>query len=154
MRYFVALLLLAPLVYAAEAPDGAVTDTVQIKTPAVNTDGSPLTDLERITLYWGFSPGVYADNRDIPITTAGVVHVEPVSITVVGNIGDVVTVYYMSTATDADGTVSGDSNVITRSYTIVDGTVPSPPTISFGVPIALNAVTPDGKPAGLLPVGG
>lgn len=153
----IALLLVATLyaatAVAAEAPNGLVDDSVDMQAPTQNEDGSTIDDLDYLTLFWGFASRTYVGSQQVP-ATAGATVTAPVQISVTGNFGDTVTVFFTGTATDRQGNESVQGNEIQRDYLIVDSGVPQPPTVVFTVPIAWNCLTPLGQGCSLLPIGG
>jgi hypothetical protein len=64
------MLFLAPLALAAAAIDArAAQITLAWNAPAVNCDGSPLTDLEGHVVYYGTAPGEYHASVDVGLAT-------------------------------------------------------------------------------------
>lgn len=149
MRFIIGLVAMLPLAVVAatpDAPDGVASDEISMQAPTENTDGTPLTDLSHLDLKWGFTAGDYsAGSQRIEAVTEGETLMEPVTITLTGSHGDEVTVYFVGTATDEAGNESANSNEISKTYRIVDTTVPNPPSIQFVVPIAVRAISPDGQ---------
>lgn len=78
--------------------------------PTENTDGTPLTDLEGFTVYWGTSPGVYTTSYQITDPDATTHLVEDLSP------GDW---YFTSTAYNSMGVESEYANEATKTITEV-----------------------------------
>ena len=154
MRYLAALLLLvASTAYAAEAsgpaPDGQASSDLRWTHNGVDT--------EIFRLFWGFGQSANAEGQlDIPNTGDSVRNLPGHSITVVGNEGDTVEVFYWMRAIDTDGNTedpSNRSNVISKIFTITDdGQPPDAPVLEFGLPISMLCRTPEGDPCGLIEI--
>lgn len=145
---------MANFAFAAEAPNGEAAKDVWVRAPMENVDGSPVTDLATLRLWWAFDLGDWVTERslDVPFTEAGGVHQETATVQVVGEIGDEVTVFYTATAIDEHGNQSGFATAISETFEIVDATVPLPPEVFFSVPVTRTCRTPEGAACGLVPV--
>ena len=89
---------------AVPLPSGSATLTWQ--TPALNTDGSSLTDLAAFKVYWGTTQGSYSQSKTISSATAR-------TTTVTGLAKG--TWYFVVTALNAQGTESPYSNVWSKA---------------------------------------
>lgn len=148
------LMALPAIANAAPAPDGVAARDIVIQAPSQNVDGSPLIDLASMTIYHGFASRTYEPaTANIIYSQAGGTVTRNVVVNVVGNYGDVVTVFYAATATDARGNESAFSVEIQEQWEIVDATTPDAPSIQFSVPVTKNCVTPDGDVCQLRRVG-
>lgn len=137
--------LFAAPAFALEAPDGVGTKNVGIVAPTENVDGSPITDLAAVILMdcqgAGCTPSSNA--QTIPASAGQTVSDDHV-VTVVGNVGDTITVRYGATAVDANANESALSNIIEEQFLITDTGVPQPPSIQFTVPVTYGCMTPEG----------
>lgn len=144
------LALLAPLALAAEEP---ISKSITVHAPTHNTDGTLLTDLAKLKVYWRVLINGEATEQvgseEVPFTEAGGVHSDTMDVTVVGDYGDEVVVEFFATAIDAQGNESDTSNLLaTEPKTIVDNTVPNSPVIEWVVPVAIHCVTSKGDVCG------
>lgn len=147
---FATLALVFPLVAftAVEAPNGEASTELQAQLPTENTDGSVLNDLDAIRFYWGRVSGDYLAHHEVDVNPEdrGTTVLESMTVTVTGNYGDNVTVFYAATAVDEQDNESAFSNEVSRIYTIVDNVPPAPPTLQFvNQTVQINCVTPEGE---------
>jgi len=109
------LLLFVPITAWSACPDPVPEDAVCVKwqAPTENTDGTPLTDLDSFTLYWGAESRSYTESLAVADETQTEALIQPIN-------GQV---YIAATASDAEGTESAYSNEIleTAGSTIEPG---------------------------------
>ena len=139
------LLLVGQAAFAAEAsgpaPEGNASSDLSW---SINDPG----DLDFFRLFWGIDQSTTDDGQlDIPATDNSVTgH----TITLTGNVGDTIEVFYWMRAHDTSGNISDRSNVVSKIFTVTDTIPPDPPVLQFGLPVTLNCVQPNGAECGLV----
>jgi hypothetical protein len=136
MRYLIglALLLSAPLAIAA-CPDPIPVDTICLEwlAPTQNVDGSTLTDLDGFEVFWALTAGDWQQSRKIDIPdetqTEFTTPATPISIPSPGPGGGDVQVFFVMTAYDGEGNVSGFSNQVGKVVTFPDTQAPQEPQL-------------------------
>lgn len=117
-----ALLLLFPLSAFAQMD---VELDIEWIPPTENVDGTPLTDLQKYTVLWGYSPGSYTQSTDVTDASA-------TSYTLlVPNVETNSTIYVVMTASDFDQNVSAFSNeAVYGPFVESDALAPAAPTVN------------------------
>lgn len=118
----IALLLLLPV-----AAFGQMDVEVDIEwvPPTENVDGTPLTDLNKYTVFWGFSSGQYSQSLDVMDASA-------TSYTLLVNgVENNSTIYVVMTASDFDQNASAYSNEAAYGpFVESDALAPAAPTLN------------------------
>ncbi len=129
------LLLLPGLAMALCPPHDPLSDTMCLDyvLPTENVDGSPLTDLADLRVYYGFAPRVYdgflaiTDLAVTTFTTSGVIVIPSPGLD-----GGDVGVFFAMTALDDDGNESAFSNEVLKVKTFLDTLAPKSVIILIG----------------------
>ena len=131
------LLLLPGLALALCPPHDPLGDTMCLDytLPTENADGTPLTDLDTLRVYYGFTTGVYdlpgflevTDLSVTTFTTSGVIVIPSP-----GFDGGDVTVFFVMTALDDAGNESVFSNEVMKIKTFIDTLEPKSVIILIG----------------------
>lgn len=138
MKYLTLLLLLPGMVIAACPPHDPLGDTMCLDyiLPTENVDGSPLTDLDTLRVYYGFASRTYdgfltvTDLSVTTFTTSGVIVIPSP-----GPDGGDVTVFFAMTALDDDANESVESvNEATRIKTFLDTLEPKSVILIIATP--------------------
>ncbi len=136
-----------------EAPGRSSCGDLEWTPPTQNVDGSPLTDLAGYVVYWRQDEPTFTNSTgqwpNLDLDASDVAY--DVSVTVIGDYGDTVTVTYAVTAVDEQGNESAYSNEVSRAFLIVDDVFPMPPDLRLRV-VAINWIcrTPTGSGCGLI----
>ena len=105
-------------------PRGQICLDYQI--PTQNTDGSTLTDLNHMDIFWGYVSGQYESQTfEVPPASGDyTLGALPLSQSFTGNL------YFAMTATDDDGNESAYSNEVSRFIDPPPPTIPNAPVIA------------------------
>ena len=113
--------------------NGTATSVVGIVAPSENADGTPLDDLNFVTLMWGqTSSGTGLGSQEL-IMAAGETHSETVNIQIdpgLPSSGGTFNLYFVGTATDMEGNTSDRSNVLMVTFVQADQMPPAPPVLN------------------------
>lgn len=134
-----------------DAPEGVGPATLIWATPTQNSDGSPLTNLEYYTLYWGIVSGQYTEQLRINDVTQTE---QALDIQIIGNVGDIVPVFFAITASDSSDNESILSAEISKRFRITDTVPPdSPGQFRFKEQtVTFTCITPSGGQCGLVEI--
>jgi hypothetical protein len=150
-----------PVVHLIDHVSGEeLTYEIKAQNPTENVDGTPLTDLVKLTLYScegeGCTPGAVRDTY--PTTESGAETVMPRTWVPTGNVGATRVIRYTATATDAEDSESAPSNIAEYRVTFITlPTEPNPPLMVGSDLTAFTVVKQDNRflllPIGTVPTG-
>lgn len=104
-------LLLFGLILLGPTPAHAAQFRVCWQNPSENVDGTPLTDLAKVTIHWGGTSRSYADTIDFPTTIPGATNL---CLDITEAAGDY---FVAATATDGEDNESAFSNEVLKTAT-------------------------------------
>ena len=131
-----ALMLIGTAAYAVCPPVDQLscsTLCVEYQLPTQNVDGSPLTDLDNIKLYYGLNSRDYVGSvtvQDLSVTQHTTTAPD-LSLLNPGGAGGFVSVFVAGTASDQDGNESVESNEVLKSVDFCDTLKPNTIIILF-----------------------